>query len=203
MSSFVFPVLKGLTYPFTRTPQWRTGVNESLSGKESRIAYRQYPRIMFSLEYSVLREQASTNELKQLVGLFNAVQGSFDTFLYNDPEFNSATLENFGTGNGTTTQFQLVARYQNAGGPGYAERVQNLSSTPSIFDNGVLQTVITHYTIGPTGNITFVTPPITGHALTWTGTFSYRCRFMDDTIEFVKMMSFLWRAEFQFISVPL
>lgn len=203
MSSDVFPTIKGLTYPITRTPQWRTGVNEALSGKESRIAYRQYPRIMFSVEYSVLREQASTNELKQLVGLFNKMQGSHDTFLYNDPEFNSVTAENFGTGNGTTTQFQLVARYQNAGGPGYAERVQNLSSSPSIYDNGVLQTVITHYTIGPTGIITFVTPPVSGHALTWTGTFNYRCRFMDDTIDFEKMMAFLWKAEFQFISVPL
>mgnify|MGYP001614376919 FL=1 len=203
MSSFVFPTLKGLTYPLTRTPQWRTGVRDALSGKESRIAYRQFPRILFSLEYSVLREQASTNELKQLVGLFNALQGSFDTFLYNDPEFNSVTAESFGTGNGTTTQFQLVARYQNAGGPGYAERVQNLSSTPSVYDNGVLQTLLTDYTTGTTGIISFVVPPVSGHALTWTGTFSYRCRFMDDSIDFEKMMAFLWRTEFQFISVPL
>jgi uncharacterized protein (TIGR02217 family) len=178
-------------------------VNESLSGKESRIAYRQFPRILFSIEYSVLREQASTNELKQLVGLFNALLGSYDTFLYSDPEFNSVTAENFGTGNGSTTQFQLVARYQNVGGPGYAERVQNLSSSPSIFVNGVLQTLTTHYTIGTTGIITFVTPPTSGHALTWTGTFNYRCRFMDDSIEFEKMMAFLWATEFQFISVPL
>lgn len=203
MSSFVFPTIKGLTYPIRRTPQWRTGVNEAISGKESRIAYRQYPRILFSLEYSVLREQASTNELKQLVGLFNALQGSYDTFLYNDPEFNSVTIENFGTGNGTTTSFQLVARYQNSGGPGYAERVQNLSSSPSIYDNGVLKTLTTDYTISVTGIITFFTPPVSGHALTWTGTFSYRCRFMDDSIEFEKMMAFLWKTQFEFISVPL
>ncbi len=203
MSSLVFPTIKGLAYPIRRTPQWRTGVNESLSGKESRIAYRQYPRILFSLEYSVLREQVSTNELKQLVGLFNQLLGSYDTFLYSDPEFNSVTAESFGTGNGATTQFQLVARYQNAGGPGYAERVQNLSSTPSIFVNGVLKTPGADYVIGPTGIVTFVSAPLGPHPLTWTGTFNYRCRFMDDSIEFEKMMAFLWATEFQFISVPL
>ncbi|HZR02412.1 MAG TPA: DUF2460 domain-containing protein [Burkholderiales bacterium] len=196
MSSFVYPAtLPGLTYNNLRTPIWNTGLQEALSGKESRIAYRRYPLYRFELQYEFLRNNVTPNDLKALWGLFNAVQGKYDTFLYTDPHFNSVTNEPFGTGDGSTHDFQLVATYQNAGGPGISEIIQNLNGSPVIKDNGVTKTLTTDYTLGPTGLVHFITAPTSGHALTWTGSFYYRCRFDDDEMPLMQFMSQLWKTQ--------
>jgi uncharacterized protein (TIGR02217 family) len=204
MSSNIFPTLSGLTFPYTRAPRWRTGIQPALSGKESRIQYRRYPLPRWELNYEILRDDIAVSDVKAIVGLFNACGGSFDTFLYTDPDFNSVTTENFGTGDGVTTQFQLIATYKNASGPGAPERFQNLNGLPQIFKAGVLQTLTTHYTIGPTGIITFVTAPAVAAALTWTGSFYYRCRFSDDELVLSKTMYKWWElmpAAFQAIAL--
>lgn len=203
MTSLVWPVLPGLAFPVVRVPQWRNGRQEAVSGKESTVKYRRYPRIRWELQYEILRDDLSVSEAKALTGLFNACAGSFDTFLYTDPDFNAVTLESFGTGDGTSTAFQLIATYQNAGGPGAPERVQNLNGAPQIYKAGVLQTLTTHYTIGPTGIVTFVTAPTAGQALTWTGGFYYRCRFEGDELMMAKIMGQWWELPVAFRSVPL
>lgn len=195
MSSLVYPAtLPGLTYNNLRTPIWRTGRQEALSGKESRIGYRQYPLYRFELQYEFLRNNVTPSDLRALTGLFNAVQGQYDTFLYTDPEFHTVTDEPFGTGDGTTQDFQLIAKYQNTSGPGIAEIIQNLNGSPTIKDNGVTKTLTTDYTIGPTGRVHFVTAPALTHALTWSGSFYYRCRFDDDEMSFTQFMAQLWKT---------
>lgn len=203
MTSFVYPVLPGITFPYTRAPGWRTGLQEAVSGKESTIGYRQYPKIRWELQYELLRDNVTPSELKALVGLFNACHGRFDSFLYTDPDFSSVTTENFGTGNGTQTAFQLIATYQNSGGPGAPERIQNLNGSPSIFKAGVLQTIVTNYTLGATGIVTFVSPPAGAAALTWTGSFYYRCRFDEDELVPLKFMDRWWEMPAAFHQVPL
>lgn len=204
MSSFVFPTLKGLTFDITRTPIWKTGRQESLSGKESRISYQFYPRIKYNLVYEVLRDDIATSDFRALGGLYDAMQGSFDTFLYTDPDFNTVTDENFGTGDGTTQDFQLTAKFQNSGGPGWPSIIQNLNGAPTIKKAGVTQTSPTNYTLGATGIIHFVTAPAAAAALTWTGAFYQRCRFTQDMLDFVKIMNRWWAAEsVEFITIKL
>jgi uncharacterized protein (TIGR02217 family) len=203
MTNFVWPVLPGLAFPVVRVPQWRNGRQEAVSGKESTVKYRRYPRIRWELQYELLRDDITVSEAKAIAGLFNACGGSYDTFLYTDPDYNTVTLESFGTGDGATTAFQLIATYQNSGGPGAPERVQNLSGAPQIYKAGVLQTLTTHYTIGPTGLVTFVTAPTGGQALTWSGSFYYRCRFEGDELVMTKIMSQWWELPVAFRSVPL
>lgn len=60
----------------------------------------------------------------------------------------------FGTGNGTSTAFSLP----------YAP------VTPLIYKNAVLQTLTTHYTVAPSGLVTFTAAPAANDLLTWTGT---------------------------------
>jgi hypothetical protein len=127
MTSFVFPTLQGLTFDVVRTPVWRTEKQRAISGKRSTMAYQQYPLIHFELTFSILRDDLVTSDVKALVGLFNACQGSYDTFLFTDPDFNAVTSEQFGVTDGTTLTFQTVAAYQNPGGPGYGEIIQNLN----------------------------------------------------------------------------
>lgn len=172
---------------------WNTGFQQALSGKVSAIAYRQYPLYHFELTYELLRDYQTPSDLRALVGLFNAVQGRGDTFLYSDPEFNSVTAEPFGTGNGATTAFQLIATFQNSGGPGSPDLIQNFNGTPSIFKAGVLQTGGgVNYTLGATGIVTFTSAPASAAALTWTGGFYYRCRFTDDTLTTQQFLQKFW-----------
>jgi uncharacterized protein (TIGR02217 family) len=206
MSSLVYPTnIRGLQFPIVRTPVFKTNIQESPSGKESALSYQVYPRIRFQLSYELARDDVATSELRALFGLFEAMQGRYDTFLFTDPDFSSVTAENFGTGTGSQTQFQLTAKFQNTGGPGWPSLIQNLNGAPSIFVNGVLKTGGgVDYTLGTTGIVTFTSAPAAAAALTWTGSFYYRCRFTQDTMDFVKFMYKWWELDqVEFISKKL
>ena len=90
-----------------------------------------------------------------------------------------ATAQEIGVGDATTTQFLM---YRQIGGT-MIDIVQNFISPPSIYLNGVLKTVTTDYTIDQYGNLTFTTAPGSGVAITWTGQFYFRARFLEDQID--------------------
>lgn len=192
MSNLIYPVLPGLMFDSIRTPLWSSNVQTALTRKKTAIGLQQYPQYRFTLQYEVLRHALTPSELLALAGLFNAVQAQADTFLYSDPVFNTVTGEPFGTGDGSTKNFQLIATWQNVGGPGSPDLIQNLNGAPVIKDNGVTKTAGTDYTLGPTGIIAFGTAPVAAHALTWTGSWYYRCRFPDDTMDFTQFQYKLW-----------
>lgn len=141
MSAFIYPTLPGLTLEQVRKYEWKTLLSEADSGVMTTVARRVYPIIHWEHTYEVLRRNASPDELQTIVGLYNAVQGQYDTFLFTDPEFNTITFANmaqygqFGIGNGTQTVFQLNANFQVSGGPGADEIIQNLNGTPELFIN--------------------------------------------------------------------
>ncbi len=204
MSSLVYPALAGITFPYSRVYEWKSSIKEAVSGKESAIQYRRYPKVRWEINYEFLRDNITVSDLKAIIGLHNALGGRYDTFLYTDPYFSSVTAESFGTGNGTTTAFQLIAKFQNSGGPGASERIQNFNGSPSIFKDGVPQTGGgVHYTLGPTGIVTFTSAPSAGQALTWTGLFYYRCRFLEDELIPIEFMRRVWEMPASFRSVPL
>ena len=110
-------------------------------------------------------------------------------------------LNAFGTGNGSTTTFQLLkARgvgtpYQTTE-PCYA--VWNPSggfsgiSALAVYVNGSLKTYGTDYTLAPWGQVTFTTAPASSAALTWTGCPLAVCRFDQDDLEITGLASALW-----------
>jgi uncharacterized protein (TIGR02217 family) len=193
VSALLYPTLPGLKFDSKRTLLWRTDIQEAVSGKETRISVRQFPLVRFDLEYELLRDYLATSELKSLVGFYNVHRGRWDSFLYTDPNHNSATLSSFGTGNGSAVAFQLVTRYQNTGGPGVDELVQNLNGAPSIYVGGALQSA-SAYAIGPTGIVTFNSAPANLAALTWSGSFYYRCRFDSDDMTATEFMRRFWKT---------
>lgn len=195
MSSNVLPVYAGLTFSKPRTTSYKTLSDSSLSLRVANLALQQYPIHSYDLNYEILHDDISPSEVKAIVGLFNACAGRFDSFLYTDPVFNTVTAERFGTGDGVSTNFQVIATFQNSGGPGGPDIVQNFNGLPSIFDNNSLVTVGTGYTLGPTGIVTFATPPTAGHALTWTGGFYQRCHFLNDTLEVQRFMNKWWQID--------
>lgn len=180
-----------------RTPVWLTQVQQAPSGKETRISRRSSPLMKFELGFEVLRDSTNlaVSDLKRLIGFYNAMQGSYDTFLYSDPNFNAVTAQSYGTGDGTTRAFQVSATYKDSTGIGWPEVIQNFNGTPSFYNNGTLQTVTTQYTLSGTGVITYVTAPAAGVALTWTGGFYYRCRFLTDSLDLNEILSRWWELK--------
>jgi uncharacterized protein (TIGR02217 family) len=161
-----------------------------VSGREQRAAFWSYPIWKYSLVYEFLYADAVRAELQTLLGFFNARQGQFDSFLLNDPDDNAVTRQMFGTGDGATTQFQLLRAYG-----GFIEPVSFLNATPAVYVASTLKTPGTDYTASSTGLVTFTAPPAIGAPLTWTGSYYWRVRFAADSIEVSKFMATLWEAK--------
>lgn len=187
MSNAVFPSLAGLGWSVTKTPIFHTSIQRTVNGKELRTAFMPYPLWKFGLTYEVLRADLVNAELQNLMGFFLARQGSYDSFLFTDATDNSVGNQQFGTGNGSQKDFQLIRTYG-----GYAEPIQNTNSAPVIKDNGATQSTPSAYSINSTGLVSFVTAPLSGHALTWSGSFYYRVRFDADSADFDNFMYQLW-----------
>jgi len=194
MSDIIYPTFLGLAPNFSRLPVWKTQTHASVSGREVRGTYRFYPLIDFTLVYEFLRDGASGNEFAQLVGFYNARGGSWDSFLFTDPADSVVTLQGFGAGDGVSTAFQLTRAF-GAGGFSGVEPVMNLNGAPLIYVGGVLKTVTTDYTVSATGVVTFASAPAIDALLTWSGAYYYRCRFVDDTLEFTGIMSGFWEVK--------
>lgn len=190
MSNSIFPVMAGMTWDVVRSPAFNTLTHRSASGREMRAALQSFPLWTFKLKYEILRAGAAYGELQTLAGFFLARQGSFDSFLYSDPTDSNVVAQLFGTADGSTTQFQLVRGWAS-----FIEPVMNIVASPLIYVAGVLKTVTTDYIIDSAGMVTFTTAPSSSAALTWTGSFYYRVRFMADAAEFNQMMKDLWELK--------
>ncbi len=182
-----FPTLIGLAWPVKRTPLWSTLKQPSISGLEPRFQLHSYPRWRYELAFDLLRSDANA-ELQTLASFYNAMNGAAQIFQFNDgftPD-NAVTGQSFGTGDGATTTFQLVRTQAS-----FTEPVFKPTGTPAITDNGATVSPAA-YTIGATGLVTFATAPAAGHALAWSGSYAWLCRFDDDHLEFDESMAKLW-----------
>ena len=188
MSNAIFPTFPGLKWGGTKTPVWKTVTHESVSGMELRTSLMSYPRYRISLSYEVL-QAGSVGDFQALIGFFNARRGSWDDFLWLDPADHVATSAGFGTGDGATKVFTLSRAFG-----GFREPVQDFVSPPAVFVDGMLQVVPGDYTISA-GRVTFVTAPSASAALTWTGQFYKRVRFVRDETEFEEFLADLWAAK--------
>lgn len=183
MSNDIFPVLAGLDWNVSRSPEFSTQVKRAVSGKELRGAFRQYPLWIFSMSYNVLRDDLLNNELRTLAGFFLVRKGMFDSFLYTWTADSTVTDQVFGVGDGVTTSFQLVRSFG-----GFVEPVQNVNAIANIKKAGAVQTNPANYTVDANGLVTFVAAPANGAALTWTGSYYYRVRFLLDAAEFSEFL---------------
>ena len=194
MSNAISPTLPGLAWNYQISPTFSTAIKRAVSGRELRVAYAAYPLWKISMSFEFLRDGNRGADLDTLVGMFLQMKGQFDSFLLSVPMDNTVTLANFGTGDGATTAFQLRRGF-GAGGFSFQEPVQNTNSTPLIYKNGVLQTVSTNYNIDTNGLVTFTVAPGNGLPLTWTGTYYYRCRFLQDMADFSLFMQDLYELK--------
>ena len=199
MSTSVFPVLAGLGWSVDRTEIWKNTAQENVSGKETRIALWTYPRHQWDLSFDFLRQGtvhgSAYTEFSQLAGFFNQRQGSFDTFLYTDSDDSTITGQAIGTGNASTTDFQLVRAFG-----GFVEPILAPNTVTAVKLNGVTKTPGTDYSISSWGSatpgvVTFTTPPGSGVAVTADFTYYWPVRFLDDQLSFSNFMKALYSGK--------
>jgi uncharacterized protein (TIGR02217 family) len=177
MSNALYPILTGQAFPRVRMPRFKTQVDESATGRDWTSSGQLYPRYTYKIPYNYL----SAADFAVLMGFFNARRGRLDTFLFDDRDDNNVVSpQSLGLGTGTQTKFALLRTYG-----GFVEQVGRANVMGTVRVNGVATTA---YTVGDDGSITFSAAPPNGQAVDWTGTYYWRCRFVQDTQEFSEFM---------------
>lgn len=207
--------MPGVAWSVSKAPTMQTRIQRAVSGRELRALDYPAPLWQFQLTFNLLRDQWDTrsgagpgsgfDELRTLFALYLACYGAYGTFLFSDPTDNQRVGQYLGTGNSSTTQFQLQAAYGSSGTPLFNAPVTAVGLVSAIYLNGVTQSPSTYsYVAGlnSTGIITFAVPPATGAEITADFGFYFRCRFVDDSYSFENFMYQLWQLKkLSFISV--
>ena len=193
MSDLVYPVLPGLGYSVIKTPNWGTRMQRAVSGRTLRTADWINPIWSFTLTYEVLDDGSqwgagtSPTDFRTLIDFFNARQGAFDDFLFDDPTDNSAVgqvLIPVPTDT-TGTQFQLVRQLAPGG---RSEWVIAPNDVNAVYING---TQTFGYSLDTnTGIITFPSA-IGGQTISADFTFFFRVYF-PDALDFENFVDRLW-----------
>lgn len=198
MSNIVFPVLASLEWGVTRRPTFQTIMRSSDSLREINSLAQVRCLYEFDLSYSALRNRTGAQDLQQLMGLFCAMRGSYDTFLFTDPDDNSANNVQIGTGNGTNLVFVLG----RPTGINYFEAIGRVNQLTEVRVNGSVVPTANYSIILP-NSIKFNTAPANGAVVTATFTYWFICRFMEDMQGYDQFMFNLFRLRScKFKSVP-
>lgn len=200
MTNKLFPTFQGWSWETTKTPQWKTKVDEARNGRETRIQFWSYPRYKIQKVFNFLTDKnvngvtLEKGDIEKLMGFFNSVGGKAEDFLLHDDVENTCSEQVFGIGDGTSTDFQLVRSL-----PDWVEPVQGIVEPPQIFIDGIETTA---FTCNANGVVIFEEAPAAGSVLSWSGTYYFRVRFDDDEIELSRTYEGLWESvEVNFITV--
>lgn len=170
-------------------PSFRNIIQEAISGNEQRFAQWTRCRGVGDLSYGLLKSDDPLGDYAAILATWRAHFGSLIPFRFRDWGDYTATDEVFGTGDGTTTAFQLVKTYDpslillgTAGSLFYVRAITLLDGAPMIEIDGVEKTVTTDYTISSSGVVTFTSAPAATKQLTWSGQFDVPVRFDMDQL---------------------
>lgn len=188
MSNALFPALPGVAWSIMRNPVWSTQVRDSASGRQYTLGKRLYPLWHFKMPFEVLRASGGFAEWQQMMGFINARRGRYDDWLYLDARDHTATDEVFGVGDGVNTTFQLA---RSLGG--FIEPVGGVDTGTAVIKVAGVATGVTFS--ADLSRVTFASPPADAAQLTWSGTFYFRCRFLQDEITFDQFMANLYSAK--------
>jgi uncharacterized protein (TIGR02217 family) len=194
----------GIGWSITRTPIFQTRIQRAVSGRELRALDYPYPLWQWELLFNVLRDNPAIgfDELRSgAMGFFMLCQGAFGSFLFGDPDDFRVYGQPIGTGDGSTTAFQLIRTFGTGlPGGGFVEPIQapNLTATapsPTVYLNGVVQSPSAYSISAATGILTFVTAPGATVPISVDISFYFRCRFVDDSYSFENFMYRLWQLK--------
>jgi len=168
-------------------PERRTDIVTLASGHEERNSPWAGSRRRFNAGYGV----KSLAEIEQVIAFFEARHGRLHAFRWRDPfDWKSCSLADtpqtddqpIGTGDGTTTQFQLAKTYVSGGHSYTREITKPVTSTVVIAINGLTVDPGGYAVDAMTGLLTFDTAPTDDAAITAGFEFDVPVRFDADTL---------------------
>ncbi len=168
-------------------PERRTQIVELASGDEERNASWANSRRRYDAAYGIRR----ADDLAAVVAFFEARNGRLHGFRWKDwadwksclpSQTPAATDQNIGTGDGTTTDFQLVKAYISGGQSWTRTITKPVAGTVKVAIDGVEQT--TGWAVNTTtGVVSFTTAPASGSAITAGFEFDVPVRFDTDALD--------------------
>jgi uncharacterized protein (TIGR02217 family) len=164
-------------------PEYLTEIIELNSGHEKRNAVWSLPRYKYNVAYGV----RTRDQLISLIEFFHSVQGRAHGFRFKDHmDFKSGLLTSavtptdqlIGTGDGSTTQFQLKKNYTK----GLLTRQRNIykpsSGSVRVSLNGSEQ--LSGWSVDANGLVTFTSAPGNGVLVRAGFEYDVPCRFVND-----------------------
>lgn len=170
MSNEVYPVLRGVMPPRGRIvlPPPVT-IRTTPSQREYAAADASVPRYQYALAYEWLATGQRGTDLATLLGFYNRHGGPLDSWLYDDPDDNTATASAFGIGDGTTTSWRLLRSFGafsepvDAVGPAAVVSVNGVPCINALANSSFevdsnadgLADALTPYSAGTSGSVTY------------------------------------------------
>jgi len=211
----IFPTLPPLTWSVHKKPILASREYIAASGREVQLAAAVYPRWAFTLTYggsSWLRDQtqnivpdftlAGFTEFQQISQLFLACRGAYGEFFYSDPEDNSRNGQVLGTYAANATSTYVVVSNWGSGpfSPNLSFPVGGVNVLSAVYVSGHLISP-TNYSLDATRTKLTISTVYSG-PLTIDFSFYYRCRFLDDHMNYSQFAQNLWETrEVRFESV--
>ena len=220
MSNAIFPQLSGEAWPTQRTPRFSTIVKSSVSGQQVRIPNYPFPLTEFSVPINVMN--ITDGDLDTLWGFYCARLGSWDSFLFYDPQ-DCYTVANAGNqsltptygqnfipglngalpaGDGVTKAFQLYRSRGTTMQPIFDINGITASLSPpialpfaNVYVNGSLLSQLGNWTISTAGILTFTTAPANAATVAVDFGYFWRVHLSEDNLEFSEFCLNLYDAK--------
>lgn len=158
-------------------PQYSTDVVITQGGYEQRNANWSQSRARYNVAHGVKTQ----SQLDTLIAFFRARKGRADGFRFKDWTDFQVNGQNIGTGDGTTTVFQLKRTYTSGSVTETRTITKPVAGTVAVYKDSVLQT--SGITVNTTnGQITFSAAPANGVAITADFQFDVPVRFDTDKL---------------------
>ncbi len=186
-----FPDLPGQAWPIKKRTRWNTQLDESVSGRETRLARWRYPKYEFELTFNALSSSeeypgAEPHSLQNLVSFFNDCQGRANPFVFVDRTDFFGRNEPLGVGDGAkvafTVQRTLGRRQEPVGW------VNNVAAVR------VAGAPVSGWTLTQPNTVTLASAPAAGQVVTIDFWFGYLCRFDDDVLDTDQIMADLFQG---------
>jgi uncharacterized protein (TIGR02217 family) len=212
----IYPVLRPLAWPVHKKPIMASRVTTAITGRETQLAGAAYPRWAFTLTYggsSWLRDQTQNilpdptklglTEFEQLSALYIYCKGPYGEFYFEDPDDNSRLGAPIAVGNGSTTSFPIYVPWGfGPFSPSFYYPVGGINTIDTVYINGVVQPTSAYQLDFTRTQLIFTVPPVAGAVITSDFHFYFRCRFLDDHLDFSQWAQNLWEcAEVRFESI--
>jgi uncharacterized protein (TIGR02217 family) len=190
----VFPTLNGIGWPVHRRAHFRTVISKHKSGADMRSQLWPFPLWEFELVFDGLTASRSefpglgSQTMQTLMAFYLNLSGQWGTFLWNDPDFNSAQAAPIGYGDGVTTVFPFARVVTFL----VREPASWVTGATAVYLNGVSSG---GWSISQPNSLVFTTAPGAGVAITADFTYQFLCRFLEDSNDWKQFMINLWEMK--------